>query len=336
MIASSEAVPAASASVAIAAPVASASAVFAEAEPSAKAPPKTPPPIPLPRVRPLGAQEVAAVVVRSKPKRPAIAEYSTQLIHADGKITSKKGAYIFINGQLHRYQQRENVSPNPPCPGQKENPFPKRIWRNAEFVSEKSTTIEVIAMYKPSGQDDEIVHTEVEYEFVAAIPGHVFIKSFITDYGCGAHPLYSREFFLLALGTDGRFTRLESSDYSEGTDAWIPHAVAKFNAQVDPSEVPESLDGQIENSEVVKVAMVYPMLTAKGAVWTALFTAPATWAGSYGGWDGYGRALPMAMNKTPVRFRDAMVTPEPVNEYVAKHEKDEEVLGFTVGKAEND
>ncbi len=337
----SGAAPIASLSAAEVSPAASASAsasAFAVAESSADAPPKMrpkpPPPIPLPRVRPLGAQEVAAVLVRSKPNYPVIPEFSTQLIHADGTITTKKGAYVFINGQLHRYQQREKISPNPPCTGEKENPFPKRIWRNAEFVPEKTgKNIEIIPMYKPNPKEEGMVHTEVEHDLVAALPGYVFIKSSITDYGCGAHALYGREFVLVAWGADGSPTRLESSDYSEGTDVWIEHAVAKFNAQVDPAESPDSLDGRIQNSEDVKVVMVYPMLTAKGAVWTGLFAAPATWVGSFGGWAGYTRAMPMAMNKIPARFRDAMVTPEPVNDYVAKHEKDEEILGFTVGDA---
>lgn len=299
-------------------------------------PPKRPPPIPLPRLRPLATQEVVAVVVRSKPKAGAPAEEWTRLIHADGKTTSKKGAYLFIRGQLHQYRRRENVSPNPPCaPG--DNLFPKRIWRNAEFVPEKNgKTIEIIPAYKPNPKSEEIVHVETDHELVAALPGFAFIKSSETDYGCGAHPLYGNAFVLVAFGTDGAVEKISESEYLDGTDAWIDHAMAKFNAQSDPAESPDSLDARIQNSSDVKAVMAYPMITAKGAVWGGLFTAPATWAGSYGGWAGYTRAIPMAMNKTPKRFRDAMVTPEPVNEYVSKHEKDEDILGFTVGDVANE
>lgn len=320
-------------------PAPSASAMVAESESSATAPvearPKGPPPIPLPRVRPLKEHEVAAVLVRSKPKGNAKPEESTQLIHADGKATLKKGFFVFINRQLHQYHRREDVSPNPPCPGEKENIFPKRIWRNAEFVPEKKgKTLELIQAYKPKPKSDDIVHTETDHELVAALPGFVFIKSSETDWGCGAHPLYGNSFVLAAIGPEGAFEKISESDYLEGTDAWIEHAQAKFNSQVDPGESPDSLDGRIQNSSDVKAVMAFPMITAKGAVWAALFTAPATWAGSYGGWGGYTRAMPMPINKTPARFRDAMVTPEPVNDYVAKHEKDEEILGFTVGETE--
>lgn len=318
-------------------PAPSASAAFADAESSAKVPqnrrPKTPPPIPLPKIRPLETHEIVAVLVRSKPKGNAKPEESTQLIHADGKMTTKKGAYLFINGQLHRYQQKENVSVNPPCYGEKENPFPKRIWRNAEFLPEKNgSSIEIIPAFKPDKTKDPITLTETENELVAALPGFVFIKSSETDYGCGAHALYGSSFVLMSFGADGKFVKLAESDYFEGTDAWLEFAQAKFNAQVEPGTSPDSLDGRIEDSSGVSVAMVYPLLTAKGAVWTALFTAPATWAGSYGGWAGYTRAMPMAINKIPARFRDAMVTPEPVNDYVTKHEKDENILGFTLGR----
>ena len=318
----------------VAEPASSYADTSSSAEAPRSGPPKPPPPIPLPRVRPLGAKEVAAVIVRSK--RGPKPEESTQFIHADGKITTKKGAYLFINGQLHRYRQQEKTSPNPPCEGEKENPFPKRIWRNAEFVPEKNgKSLEVIPVYKPNPKDEQIIHTETEHELTAAIPGFVFIKSFTTDYGCGAHALYGAEFSLFAFQSDGSAKSIESSEYLEGTDAWIEHARAKFNAQVSPGESPESLDARIEDNDAVKVGMVFPMLTAKGAVWTGLFTAPATWAGSFGGWGGYTRAIPMALNKTPARFRDAMITPEPVNEYVAKNEKDLDMVGFTVGEAEN-
>lgn len=325
------AVPAPSASVAE--PASSYADTLSSAEAPRSGPPK-PPPIPLPRVRPLGAKEVAAVIVR--PKAGPNPEHSTQFIQTDGKITTKKGAYLFINGKLHRYQQQEKTSPNTPCPGEKDGPFSKRIWRNAEFVPEKEgKTLQVIATYKPNPKAEEIIHTETEHELTAAIPGFVFIKSFTTDYGCGAHPLYGAAFSLFAFQPDGSAKSIESTEYLEGTDAWIVHARAKFNAGVDPAESPGSLDSQIEDDSSVKVAMVFPMLTAKGAVWTGLFTAPATWAGSYGGWGGYTRAIPVALNKTPTRFRDAMVTPEPVNEYVAKHENDLNMVGFTVGELEN-
>jgi hypothetical protein len=311
---------------------------FPEASASAavvNGPPKAPPLIPKPRVRPLGANEVVAVLIRSKPKGGSKPEESTQFIRADGKITSQKGAHLFINGKLHRYHRRENTSHNPPCFGEKENIFPKRIWRNAEFVPTKDgKSIEIIPAYKPNPKNDEIIHTETDHELVAALPGFVFIKSSETDYGCGAHPLYGSGFVLFAVTANGSFEKVESSEYLEGTDAWLEHAQAKFNAQVDPAESPDSLDGPVNSPDNVKVAMVYPMITAKGAVWGALFTAPATWAGSFGGWAGYTRAVPMPINKAPTRFRDAMVTPEPVNEYVSKHEKDEDILGFTVGEGE--
>ena len=76
--------------------------------------------------------------------------------------------------------------------------------------------------------------------------------------------------------------------------------------------------------------MTYPAMTARGAEWTVLYYAQATWAGSYGGWAGYTRAVPIVLDAAPKRFREAMVMPEVVAKYVAAHEKDEDIVGFTI------
>jgi len=323
---------AASASVTAASAQATTSAVVASSNPIASAsvaPVNAPPPMPPLRV--LGPNQTAAVVIRTKVKYPAKPVEWTRFIKTDLSAQSKKGSYLFIGEKLHRYQQREKVSANAPCPGETSNPFPKRILRNAEFVPDKKgKTMEVIGFHKDL--PDQPNPTEIDHEIVALVPGYAFVKTSITDYGCGAHPLYGNKFELVAFGAEGTFEFVPESDYKDGSDVSEEKAIGLFNAQVDPAESEESLDGKLTSGSNVSVSMTYPAFTPRGSIWTVLYTAPSTWAGSYGGWAGYTRSVPVALDAAPARFRDAIVMPEVVATYIAAHEKDEDILGFTLGE----
>lgn len=289
----------------------------------------------LPATRPLRPNQIAAVLIRTQVKYPAKPEEWTRFLTADGQTSSKKGAHVFIDGKLHRYRQQEKKSPNPPCEGDPVNIFPTRILRNAAFVPEKKgDNIEVIKFYKPD-PNREAVPVEIEHELVAALPGFAFIKTSITDYGCGVHPLYGRKFRIVAFGSNGTFDDVDGVDYTEGSDTRMDKAIEKFNAEVAPSEAEDSLDGRVKRSDV-SVTMAYPTFTRQGADWTLLYTAPSTWVGSYGGWAGYTRSVPVALEIAPPRFREAMVIPEVITAYVAKHEKDEEIFGYTLGETNDE
>lgn len=303
-----------------------------EAAPSASAVASVnvPAPAPAPVLRPLGANETAAVVIRTKPKYPAQPVEWTRFLEADGTMTSQKGVLLSFGGVQYQYKQREQTSANPPCVPNEPNPYPKKIWRNAEVVPIKpGKTSELIPFYKPKKDEEGIPPVETEHELAAVIPGYLFVRTSITDYGCGAHALYGRQFTLFAYQTNGTFDTVDAVDYEEGVYTGIEKAVAKFNATVDPSEPADSLDGRVGESDV-KPAMTYPAMTARGAEWTVLYYAQATWAGSYGGWAGYTRAVPITLGAAPKRFREAMVMPEVVAKYVAAHEKDEDIVGFTI------
>jgi len=214
--------------------------------------------------------------------------------------------------------------------------YPQRIWRNVEFVPDKpGKTITAVSFYKrnpnPETDSERMDPTKVEHDIVAIVPGYAFIKTSNTYWGCGAHPLYGCEFVLAAFGSTGSVERVGESDYEQGSDVRVARAVELFNAQVDPAEPPDSLDGKLQ-IEDISVSMAYPAFTQRGSVWTILYTGKSTWAGSYGGWAGYTRSVAVPHGIAPARFREAIVMPEPVAKYIEAHEKDEDILGFTVGE----
>ena len=294
----------------------------------------TPAPRPLPRVRPLGAHEIVALIVRPKVKPPAKPEDYTRFLRADGTATSKKAAHLYIDGKRYRFHRQEKKTPNPKCEGAEINMFPARIFRNAEFVPEKTgPAIEVIKFYKSEREGEFPV--DIDHEIVAALPGYTFLKTSITDYGCGAHPLYASNFMVVIWGSGATFEDMNTPEYTEGSETGLDRAIAKFDASVDPSEPADSLDGKVKRNEVT-VSMAHPTWTPKGAEWTVLYTAPSTWAGSYGGWAGYTRSVPIVLDQAPARFRDALVVPDVVATYVAQHEKNEDIVGFTLGEVDLD
>ncbi|HRI64125.1 MAG TPA: hypothetical protein PK156_07800 [Polyangium sp.] len=289
-------------------------------------------PQPAPRIRPLGTHQIAALIVRPRVKHPAVAENHTRFLQSDGTSKSRKGAHVFINGALHRFKQQEKKTANPKCEGDEVNLFPFRIFRNAEFVPEKKgTALEVIKFYKAEREGEFPVN--IDHEIVAALPGYTFLKTSITDYGCGAHPLYASKFTVVIWSADGTFEEMNTPEYTEGSETGLDKAIAKFDSQVSPSEPDDSLDGKVKRSEVT-VSMAYPTWSSKGADWTVLYSAPATWAGSFGGWAGYTRSLPIVLDQPPARFREVMVVPDVVATYIGQHEKDEDIVGFTLGETD--
>jgi hypothetical protein len=285
----------------------------------------------LPPLRALNANQTVAVLVRTKVTFPAKPVEWTRFIQADGSVVSQKGLHLFIGDNLYRYQQREKATANPPCDSETPNPYPKQIHRNAEFVPDKKgKAIEVIEMYKHDSTQDQVIPTDIEHEIVAVIPGYAFIKTSIIDYGCGAHALYGNKFVLVAFGAEGTFEIVKRWEYEEGSDAQLNKAVEQFNAKVDPAEPADSIDGRLKSGDI-SISMAYPAFTPRGSVWTVLYTGPATWAGSNGGWAGYTRSVPIPLDIAPARFREAMVMPDGAATYIGAHEKDEDILGFTVG-----
>ena len=110
-------------------------------------------------------------------------------------------------------------------------------------------------------------------------------------------------------GSGATFEDMNTPEYTEGSETGLDRAIAKFDASVDPSEPADSLDGKVKRNEVT-VSMAHPTWTPKGAEWTVLYTAPSTWAGSYGGWAGYTRSVPIVLDQAPRRFREALVVPD--------------------------